>query len=158
MQNMQHEYDFELEQQRLTATAASADASSSDGTSPPRLAAGAASRQAVFASELEAAAMGGAAAGETEQPPQQPELPTFAAVLAAFLSAAAQRRGELEAASQQTSELVRETVAWLGEAGADQEAAVFELLYNFSAGFDHCAKKVWRQLAPAAASGAMARR
>lgn len=156
MRNLQQELDFELEQQRLKAS--SSGGGGGDDASPTRLAAaGAAGRQAAFASEMEAAASpragsGGAANGAAEPAPPQDgqaaqQLPPFAAVLQGFLEAAQQRQAELEAAGQETGALVRATLAWLGEPSPEQEAAVFELLFNFTAGFDHCCKKVHRLLA-----------
>jgi hypothetical protein len=178
MKNLQQEFDFELEQQRLKAGISSEGAGSSssacggggggssggcvESSTSPR-----ADRQAAFTSGLEAAAAaGGKQAQQADgQPPadgqqqaaadgQQPELPQFAAVLRDFLATAQQRQAELEAASRQTSALVAETVAWLGEPASEAEqAAVFELLFSFVAGFDHCAKRVHRLLSTAGAAG-----
>ena len=174
MRNLQQEYDFELEQQRIKASAAAAASASTAGgggsrSSSPKAPA---DRQAAFNTELEAAAAAGGAAaqgaGSSENsgsaagaPPAAaaavsapPLLPPFAATLGGFLESAARRQAELDAASRQTSAVVKETVTWLGEAAGDQEAAVFELLFNFAASFDLCCKQVHRKvLAAAAAAG-----
>lgn len=156
MKNLQQEYDSELEQQRLKASSGASGRTSRDGSPLGR-----ADRQAAFASELEAAAAaakgsgngGGAAVEEQEE-----QLPQFAAMLGAFLAGAQQRQEELDAVSADTSALVRATVAWLGETASDQNAAsVFELLFSFTAGFDHCCKRLLRHVAAADGGGVAAR-
>lgn len=176
MKNLQQEFDFELEQQRLKAgMAGSGDGNAGggagsssgggggtgSGTSPR------AGRQAAFNSDLEAAAAAGGKQQRQQSDGQQPadgqqqqqadgqaDLPPFAAVLRDFLATAKQRQAELAAASKQTSALVTETVAWLGEPASEAEqAAVFNLLFSFVAGFDHCAKHVHRRLTTGSAAG-----
>lgn len=159
MKNLQQEFDFELEQQRLKAgmsssgTVAGGSGGVESSTSPR------ADRQAAFTSGLEAAAAAGdnqqqqAPDGQQQAAEGQPGLPPFAVVLHDFLATAQQRQVELDAASRQTSALVAETVAWLGEPASEAEqAAVFELLFSFVAGFDHCAKRVHRLLSTAGAA------
>lgn len=165
MKNLQQEFDFELEQQRLKAGMSSSGGTGAGGSSSgtgtdssggvesgtsPR-----ADRQAAFTSGLEAAAASGDKQLQQQQAADgQPGLPPFAVVLRDFLVTAQQRQAELDAASRQTSALVAETVAWLGEPASEAEqAAVFELLFSFVAGFDHCAKRVHRLLSTAGTAG-----
>ena len=187
MRNLQQEYDFELEQQRIKSSAAAAaaaaaaasasstgdDGGGSRGSSPKAPA----DRQAAFNTELQAAAgaaaaaaaaqragassgysgssaAGAPAAATTAVPAAAPLPPPFAAMLGGFLESAARRQAELDAASRQTSAVVKETVTWLGEAAGDQEAAVFELLFNFAASFDLSCKQVHRKVLAAAATAA----
>jgi hypothetical protein len=161
MRNLRHELDAELEQQRLRAAAARNGDGGGDGgdgasTSP------AAARQAAFSSELEAAAAakGGNGNGEPAEMEQEgeqqqgPPASPFAAMLQAFVAEAEARQAGLEEAAQLTSAVVKETIAWLGEAGADPESSVFEVLLSFQTAFDACCKKVHRQMLAAAAAAA----
>ncbi|EFN52829.1 hypothetical protein CHLNCDRAFT_138268 [Chlorella variabilis] len=173
MRNLQEEQDAELEQQQQQqqqqGLQASSAAAGNDGSG---LGGAAAGRQAAFRNELEAAAArrggGGGGGGDAQEQQQQQDgggggggegeaarqaLPPFATMLSSFLAGAKRRQEELGALSQQTSAVVQATVAWLGESGGEQEAAVFELLLNFQAALDHCCKKVHRQMAAAAAAG-----
>lgn len=154
MLNLQQELDAELEQHSLKAGTSNSNSSSgaaAEGSNAAAAAAagGSAEQQAGGNGSAPAteAAGGAAAAGAGSQAPAD-ALPPFAAMLSSFMSDAKQRQAELDATSKQTADIVRDTIAWLGESVGEQEqAAVFELLLNFQVALDVCCKKVHRQVA-----------